>query len=132
MFQLPESQIKILNSPALLRKDTKNEVEARGMRKSHVRDAVALCQFLARLEEEITAGDTSWTELKVVKELDELRTKQNLSYGPGFGTIVAFGSNAAMPHYEPSAETDTEINSTQVLLIDSGGQYLGNILEHTT
>lgn len=48
-----------------------------------------------------------------------------LSLGPSFGTIAAFGPNAALPHYEPTVETNRVIDDTSVFMLDSGGQYLG-------
>lgn len=95
------------------------------MRNSHVRDAVALCQFFAELEKTIPSGLKNWTELTAVSYLDELRINQSRSLGPSFGTISAFGTNAAMPHYEPTPETDTIIDTSALYLVDSGGQYLG-------
>nr|CAD7573279.1 unnamed protein product [Timema californicum] len=42
-----------LASPVLLTKTMKNDVEAAGMRDAHIRDAVALCQMLHRLDEDV-------------------------------------------------------------------------------
>jgi Xaa-Pro aminopeptidase len=50
-----------------------------------------------------------------------------LSLGPSFGTIAAFGPNAALPHYEPTVETNRVIDDTSVFMLDSGGQYLGTV-----
>lgn len=41
-------------SPVLMMKAQKNEIEARGMRKAHIRDAVALIDFLSLLDEEVS------------------------------------------------------------------------------
>jgi len=112
-------------SPALIRKDYKNSVESAGMKRAHVKDSVALCVFLARLSKDINEGVTSWTELSAVSALDDLRWKQPLSRGPSFETISAVGINAALPHYEPAPDTNRNITNSEVLLIDSGGHYLG-------
>lgn len=53
LFQFDESKVIEATSPVLLMKDIKNDVEALGMRSSHVRDAVALCQTLALIEKEV-------------------------------------------------------------------------------
>lgn len=115
-----------MTSPVLLRKNRKNEVEAAGLRASHIRDAVALCQLLMKMEQEISSGSSTWTEMKAVTILDNLRAKQYLSMGPSFGTISAFGKHAAMPHYEPTPKSNSIIDKTQLYMVDSGGQYLGN------
>ncbi|EEB12561.1 Xaa-Pro aminopeptidase 2 precursor, putative [Pediculus humanus corporis] len=121
--QVPEDKISMIVSPALLLKDYKNPVEIAGMKSSHVRDGLVVCQFLSRLEKEVTGGSTNWTELKAVEYLDNLRTKQKYNAGISFGTISAFGKNAASAHYQPTPETDTLIDTTQVYMLDSGGQY---------
>jgi Xaa-Pro aminopeptidase len=41
-------------SPVLLMKDRKSDSEAQGMQNAHIRDAVALCQFLCMLEEGVS------------------------------------------------------------------------------
>lgn len=43
--------------------------------------------------------------------------------GPSFATISSVGPHAAVVHYAPSAETDTQITTQEVYLCDSGGQY---------
>lgn len=98
------------------------------MRSAHVKDGVALCVFFARISVNITSGDTSWTELRAAADLDTLRWQQPLSRGPSFETIAAVGVNAALPHYEPSNATDRPVTDHELFLVDSGGQYLGNII----
>lgn len=66
-----------------------------------------------------------WDEMKAVNASNSFRAKQDNNMGPSFGTIAAFGPNSALPHYEPSEETNLQINQTSTFLIDSGGQYLG-------
>ena len=54
--------------------------------------------------------------------LDAERAKRPDNRGLSFGTISAFGCNAARPHYAPHRETAAAITDG-LLLIDSGGQY---------
>ncbi|KAK6628402.1 hypothetical protein RUM43_002214 [Polyplax serrata] len=110
-------------SPALKRKAHKNPTEVAGMKACHIRDGVVVSQFLAKLEREVTAGSGNWTELKAVETINELRRKQKYNAGISFGTIAAFGRNAANAHYEPSAQTDTAIDGSSLFMLDSGGQY---------
>lgn len=44
-------------SPVLLMKARKNPTEVQGMKASHVRDAVAVCAFLAFMENEVSSAD---------------------------------------------------------------------------
>jgi Xaa-Pro aminopeptidase len=45
-----------LDSPVVAAKAIKNEAELAGMREAHLRDAVALCDFLSWLEDEVRGG----------------------------------------------------------------------------
>lgn len=114
-----------MTSPALLRKDYKNPVEVKGMKSSHVRDGLVVCQLFSMMEKDITAGKKNWTELKAVSVINNLRAKQLNSAGISFGTISAFGKNAASAHYQPTKESDTVIDDKELFMLDSGGQYLG-------
>ena len=117
------------------------------MRNAHLKDAVALCDFVSLIQEQVPLefyfgslstsdciedvllkvqeGKEQWDELKVVHNLDEYRAQQDLNRGPSFSTIAAFGPNGAVIHYRPSVETNRVIDNSSFLLIDSGGQYLG-------
>lgn len=70
-----------------------------------------------------THGD-QWTESLLAQQIDRPRYEQNLNRGLSFKTITAFGPNAAKPYYYPSNYSDAEITNKNLLLIDSGGQYL--------
>lgn len=85
------------------------------------RDGVALTEFYALLDERLAKGDRL-TECDAVRMLYEERAKQPGFLGESFGTISAFGANAAMPHYAPKPETAAVLRDG-LLLIDSGGQY---------
>ncbi len=92
---------------------------------SHLRDAYACCQFFAELEDDIVNNGNSkgWTELDVSARILEIRLEQDLCVGPSFGTIAGSGSNGAVIHYFPTEETNSPVNDSAVLLLDSGGLY---------
>ncbi|XP_015596687.1 xaa-Pro aminopeptidase 2 [Cephus cinctus] len=119
---MPSNKIQLLPSPVLLRKDRKNDVEAAGMKHAHVKDAVALIQFMGLIEREM-AEDVYWDELKAVETLSKLRTKQAYNRGDSFSYISAFGPNSALPHYMPTSETNLQILKNSTFMLDSGGQY---------
>ncbi|KAJ8026346.1 Xaa-Pro aminopeptidase 1 [Holothuria leucospilota] len=102
-------------------KSVKNEVEIEGMRKAHIKDAVALCEYFRWLENEVPKGKV--TEISGADKLEELRREQEDFVTLSFGTISSSGPHAAIIHYQPSPETDIPINTQDIYLCDSGGQY---------
>ncbi|XP_046656109.1 xaa-Pro aminopeptidase 1-like isoform X1 [Daphnia pulicaria] len=128
---IPADKRRTSPSPLILLKATKNAVEVEGMRNAHLKDAVALCDFISLLQEQVQEGKEQWDELKVVHTLDEYRAQQDLNRGPSFSTIAAFGPNGAVIHYRPSVETNRVIDNSSFLLIDSGGQYLDGTTDVT-
>ena len=101
---------KLTESPILLSKAVKNDIEAEGMVEAHIKDAVALCKFASHFETEIKSGN-NWTELSAAALLSEYRNQQNHSRGISFHPISAFGSNGAIIHYSPTHSTDKEITT---------------------
>ncbi|KFB44673.1 AGAP004109-PA-like protein [Anopheles sinensis] len=118
---LPSNIILERPSPIIFQRAQKNDVEKRGMRQAHIKDGVAMCEVLSRLEERFLAGDVI-TELSLAREIDHARKKQNNSEGIAFPTTVAAGKNSALPNYTPTNRTNAELTES-MLLIDSGGQY---------
>lgn len=113
-------------SPVLGMRAEKNEIEAEGMRKSHLRDAVAMCDFFAYMEQQYKLNPDSWDEMQVARLANEFRYEQDRNQGVSFPTIAGYGPHAAIPHYEPTNLTNIKIGRTSTLVVDSGGQYLGN------
>lgn len=110
-------------------KAVKNPVELENIKESHIKDCVALVNFMYWLDTNI--GKQKITELDVVDKLKEYRLMQEHCLGPAFDTIAAYNENAAMMHYMPTEENYAIIDSKGVLLIDSGGQYLGGTTDIT-
>lgn len=102
-------------------KSRKSEEELEGIRRAMVSDGVALCEFYALLDERLAEGAVL-TESDVANMLDSERAARPDNRGLSFGTISAFGRNAALPHYAPKRET-AAVLTDGLLLIDSGGQY---------
>ena len=108
-------------------KAEKNTVEMQGMINCHIRDGVALTKLLCWLDE----NGLGKTELDVVDKLHQLRQEQALFISESFATIAGFGSNGAIVHYQPSTHTNKKIESGNLLLLDSGGQYLDGTTDVT-
>ncbi|XP_052277346.1 xaa-Pro aminopeptidase 1-like isoform X3 [Dreissena polymorpha] len=127
---VPEGKILQKNTPIATTKTKKNPAEVEGMKKSHIRDAVALISFLEKLEREVKAGQP-WTELSAANDLKTYRYAQQFNRGLSFTTISSSGSNGAIIHYSPSNMTDKKITTSEVYLLDSGGQYLDGTTDVT-
>ncbi len=89
-------------------------------------DGAALCEFFAWLEG--AWGRERITELTIDEHLTAARTRRPDFVSLSFNTIAAFNANGAMPHYHATEEAHAVIEGDGLLLIDSGGQYLGALL----
>lgn len=119
--------IRNLNNPISDWKACKNPIEISGFKSAHIRDGVAMCNFLHWLETNYSQSD----ELQIVNKLQEYRQQQPLFYSNSFETIAGFGSNGAIIHYQPQPETNKALNSNSVLLLDSGAQYFDGTTDVT-
>ncbi len=119
--------VENLPNPVQKWKAVKNPVEISGMEKAHQRDGLALVKFLSRLENNFEGED----ELSVVQKLYRLRAEGENFYGNSFETIAGFGSNGAVVHYQPNAETNLSLKAGSLLLLDSGAQYFDGTTDVT-
>ncbi|XP_025988005.1 xaa-Pro aminopeptidase ApepP isoform X2 [Solenopsis invicta] len=118
-------------SPIIDLKAEKNKVEVAGMRRSHLKDAIAMCDSLAYMEEQYKLDAEGWDEMQVARVINEIRYEQNGNMGIAFPTIAGYGPHAAMPHYEPNNLTNIKVGTKSTLMIDSGGQYLDGTTDVT-
>uniref|UniRef100_A0A1D1XFI7 Putative Xaa-Pro aminopeptidase P n=1 Tax=Anthurium amnicola TaxID=1678845 RepID=A0A1D1XFI7_9ARAE len=116
-------------SPITFAKAVKNEAELEGMCNSHLRDAAALAEFWAWLEEEIHKNVV--TEIEVADRLLEFRSKQTGFIGTSFDTISASGANGAIIHYKPHPDSCSIVDGKTLFLLDSGGQYVDGTTDIT-
>lgn len=116
-------------NPAHLLKARKNQAEIANVRQAMEQDGAALCEFFAWFEAAV--GKERITELDIDERITEARAKRPGFVSPSFGTIAAWGANAAMPHYHATPESHAVIEGDGLLLIDSGGQYLGGTTDIT-
>ncbi len=109
-------------NPILALKGVKNEVELENIRECHIRDGVAVVRFQMDLERALAEGRTLH-ETDIEKMLQARRAEQPGYFDDSFGTIAAYGPNAAMMHYHAEGEVDSVIQRRGFLLVDNGGQY---------
>ncbi len=126
--------IEALN-PTTLAKSRKTVDEAIFIREAMERDGAAMCAFYAWFEKAL--GHEHITELTVDERLSAERAKQPGYVSLSFPTIAGFNANGALPHYRATPEAFAVISTPQgltaqgLLLIDSGGQYLGGTTDIT-
>ncbi len=65
------------------------------------------------------------------EQLSAARARRAGFVGLSFSTIAGFNANGAMPHYRATDESHAVIEGDGLLLIDSGGQYLGGTTDIT-
>ena len=149
---VPDSQRRALASPIAMLKACKNGAELRGMRDAHLRDARALCRFLAWLErtdggardgespragsggavegtsaraKRARAGDgVRVDEAEAAEVLESFRKCDEGYVGPSFETISAYGPNGAIIHYTAERGSCATLGISSLFLCDSGGQYV--------
>jgi Xaa-Pro aminopeptidase len=71
------------------------------------------------------------TELTVDEQLSAARARRAGFVGLSFPVIAGFAANGAMPHYRATPDSHAAITGDGLLLIDSGGQYLGGTTDIT-
>ena len=116
-------------NPTTLAKSQKSEADARHIRQAMEQDGAALCEFFAWLES--AWGRERITELTIDEKLTAARERRPDYVSLSFNTIAAFNANGAMPHYHATEEEHAVIEGDGLLLIDSGGQYLGGTTDIT-
>ncbi|MGB3339082.1 MAG: aminopeptidase P family protein [Devosia sp.] len=115
--------------PVLLPKSRKNAAELSGMREAHVLDGVALAKFLTWFDD--TAPKGNLTEIGIVTALEAFRRQEETCVDASFDTISGAGPNGAIVHYRVTDKTDRKLNAGEIMLVDSGAQYLSGTTDIT-
>lgn len=131
LYSLISEDVKIIENLNITTslKAVKNEVEIKNMEVSQVRDGVAMVKFIKWLKENV--GKINVTEISASDKLEEIRAKGENFKGLSFNTIAGYKDHAAMMHYSATEESQYELDSEGMLLIDSGAQYLDGTTDIT-
>jgi len=125
--------VQALN-PSTLLKSRKSAAETAFIREAMAEDGAAMCEFYADFEAALARGERL-TELDVDERISACRARRSGFVGLSFSTIAGFNANGAMPHYRATPESHAVIavnpGEGGLLLIDSGGQYLGGTTDIT-
>lgn len=131
---VPKEQRYLKPSPVCKQKAIKNDTEIQNMKNCHIRDAAALCEYLAWLEKTIdnnpNGHDQLW-EIQGADYLENCRRQQEHFMGLSFPSISGSGPNGAVIHYHPTEATRRPIGKSEMYLIDSGAQYLDGTTDVT-
>lgn len=115
--------------PVLLPKSRKNDAELAGMREAHRLDAIALAKFLAWFDDTAPKGEL--TEIGIVTALEAFRREEESCVDASFDTISGAGPNGAIVHYRVTEKTDRTLVAGEIMLVDSGAQYLSGTTDIT-
>ncbi len=113
--------------PCALPRATKNAVEVEGTRRAHRRDGAAVARFLHWVDTRNAPVD----EIEAVETLEGFREATGLLKDLSFDTIAGAGSNGAVVHYRPTVRTRRAAQPGELMLVDSGAQYLDGTTDIT-
>ncbi|MEE4096765.1 aminopeptidase P family protein [Pseudomonas viridiflava] len=116
-------------NPSTLLKSQKTEADTGHIRQAMEQDGAALCEFFAWLDSAL--GHQPVSELTIDEKLTAARERRPGYISASFATIAGFNANGAMPHYRATEAEHAQIEGDGLLLIDSGGQYLGGTTDIT-
>ncbi|MGI3747245.1 MAG: aminopeptidase P family protein [Janthinobacterium lividum] len=116
-------------NPTTRFKSQKSAADTRHIRQAMEQDGAALCEFFAWLDSAL--GNEPVSELTIDEKLSAARARRPGYVSQSFATIAGFNGNGAMPHYRATEEEHAQVEGDGLLLIDSGGQYLGGTTDIT-
>ena len=116
-------------NPTELLKAIKNPVELENMKRVYLQDSVAVTKFIYWLKTHI--GKEEITEITAADYLEQLRRQIPGFLDLSFPTIAGYKANAAMMHYTATPDSYAVLKPEGMLLVDSGGQYLGGTTDVT-
>jgi Xaa-Pro aminopeptidase len=114
--------------PCIMPKARKTAAEIAATRAAHLRDGAAVCEFLAWFDAQ---SPGTLTEIDVVTKLEECRRATGQLLDISFDTIAGSGPNGALPHYRVSETSNRRLQEGDLLVLDSGGQYLDGTTDIT-
>ncbi len=117
-------------SPVAMLKAVKNDVQVAGVRNAMVRDGVALVHSFMEIEDMMARGETL-TEMGVADILLKYRSAQPLFFDLSFDTIAGYAAHGAIVHYSANPSTNATLRPDNLLLVDSGANYLDGTTDIT-
>ncbi|WP_145650649.1 aminopeptidase P family protein [Pseudoduganella lurida] len=127
-------QVKVVEAinPTTFAKSRKTDSEAAHVRATMEQDGAALCEFFAWLEEALEhRHDVPLNEVDIDRHITAARARRPGFVSASFATIAGYRANGAIMHYRASEGQCATIAGDGLLLIDSGGQYVGGTTDIT-
>ncbi len=125
---IPSDAKRILRwSPTFTLKGVKTETEVEHERSAHITDGAALTKiicYLKSLHETDELNEGKVTELDIASKLLGYRQEAEDFIEESFAPIIAAGPHGAIIHYEPDESTNAALRDNDLVLMDTGGQYL--------
>lgn len=128
-FLSERCELILRESPTELLKAIKNERELSCSREAYLRDSAALCRFIYWLKNHVGAEEI--TEISAADKLEKFRREVPGFLDISFKTICGYADNGAIVHYSATEETDRRLEKKGMVLVDSGGQYMGGTTDVT-
>ncbi|MEG8099213.1 aminopeptidase P family protein [Candidatus Liberibacter brunswickensis] len=121
------------SDPSSLLRAIKNKVEIKGMKDAHIQDGVAMVYFLFWFDRH---NLEKISEIDIVNKLESCREEIGCKmYNPlrdiAFNTIAASGLHAAIIHYHVTTKSNRLLQKGELLLLDSGAQYVNGTTDIT-
>lgn len=117
-------------NPSTASKARKSAGELDHWREVMRRDGAALVRAFRQIDQRVRAGQRL-TELDVDAIVTGERAREADFVGPSFATIAGYAANGALPHYRATPAHHAMLEARGLLLVDSGGQYLGGTTDIT-
>ena len=128
-------EIAFLQDPCLMPKARKTEAELASARAAHLRDGAAMVEFLCWLDGQatdlLTKPDHVLTEIDIARQLEQYRVATGALEDISFDTIAGSGPNGAIVHYRVTEDSNRRLLPGDLMLVDSGGQYLDGTTDIT-
>jgi Xaa-Pro aminopeptidase len=119
-------------NPTTFAKSRKLEAEAAHVRATMEQDGAALCEFFSWLESTLANPQRApLDEVAIDEHITAARARRPGFVSASFATIAGFNANGAIMHYRAQEGACAVIEGDGLLLIDSGGQYLGGTTDIT-
>jgi Xaa-Pro aminopeptidase len=99
------------------------------MREAHKLDGIALARFLHWFDQEAPKGKL--TEIGIVEALEHFRREDPSCVDASFDTISGSGPNGAVVHYRVDEKSNRTLKPGEIMLLDSGAQYLSGTTDIT-
>ncbi len=125
-----KTQVSLVENFCTAIKSKKSEKVIESMKKSHIKDGLAVSKLLMEVENKIT-NDEKISEYEIANLCEYFRKEQEDYYSMSFNPIVGIDGNGAIVHYRPEEKTSKLTHKNCHILIDSGAHYLDGTTDIT-